>query len=245
MKIHVEWGMRALDAECDALVIVDCLSFSTAVCVAGGKGAKVYPFGLADEVVDFASQNGIRVANKRDQGGMTLSPPSLARLKPNEQIILPSPNGSTLSLFAEADLVVAGWLRNAVAVAAWLNTATPERVMIVAAGEKWPDGTLRPAFEDWVASGAIIAGLEGAKTTEALAAEAAFKAVKNNLKQQMLNCVSGQELCSRGFEPDVAWAADVDADNCVPKLHKMAKTYADFGVVDKKIRHKNIRYFMA
>lgn len=98
MKLHVEWGRRALDVNADVVVIVDCLSFSTAVCVAVANGALVYPFGFKDDVINFANKINIACAVKRGQAGMCLSPASLDSLGVGDEIILPSPNGSHLSL---------------------------------------------------------------------------------------------------------------------------------------------------
>ena len=83
--------------------------------------------------------------------------------------MLPSPNGSTIcAILAEAgaDVVVAG-LRNRRAVAAHL-LERGGRVLVVPAGERWPDGSLRPAIEDlWGAGGVVAAVLETDRSVEA------------------------------------------------------------------------------
>jgi len=86
--------------------------------------------------------------------------------------------------------VVAACLRNTATVGSWLTAhdyGTPERpVAVVAAGERWPDGALRPALGDLLGAGAVTAG------------------------------VSGRELASTGFAGDVAIAAERDVCAVVP-----------------------------
>jgi 2-phosphosulfolactate phosphatase len=149
---------------------------------------------------------------------LTLSPESLAAVAAGTRLVLPSPNGSELS-FAAARLgqVFAGSLRNAACVAARL-TGLPGPIAVIAAGERWPDGSLRPAVEDLIGAGAIVAKLRGKLSPEAALARAAFERVEKALERTLLDCASGRELVERGFPNDVALAAELDASPVAPKL---------------------------
>ena len=123
----------------DALVVVDVLSFSTAVAVAVARGAVVYPYpfkrrrkatglplagrlattGTGDGAPEtYANSLGALCAGRRGTSRYSLSPPTLKALSPGDRIVLPSPNGATVSLAAPATPSFAGCLRNAEAVAA-------------------------------------------------------------------------------------------------------------------------------
>ncbi|MGL1921421.1 MAG: 2-phosphosulfolactate phosphatase [Hyphomicrobiales bacterium] len=243
MKIHVEWGARALDMKADIVVIVDCLSFSTATTVATEKGARIYPFSLKQAAHNFANEMNVKIANKRSEGGVSLSPPTLFGLGAGDEMILPSPNGSHLSLFVEAPIVLIGCLRNAKAVADFINKSGVRDVQFIAAGEKWDDGGLRPAFEDWVACGAIVNLLNGILTAEAGAAAASFRWAEPNLQKLMIGCLSGQELFAYDFGQDVECASELSVAKHVPILRELTKTYGDFGVTDEEFANKAIRYY--
>lgn len=89
------------------------------------------------------------------------------------RLLMPSRNGSTLSC-AVADMpVLAGCLRNASAVAAAARQLGP-RTSVIAAGERWPDGSLRPALEDLLGAGAIMRGLSSDRSPESCCALAAL-----------------------------------------------------------------------
>ncbi len=95
-------------------------------------------------------------------------------------------------------------------------------IAVLAAGEHWPDGSLRPAVEDLWGAGAVIAALSelgiGDQSPEAWTAEAAFRGVEESLPAELADCASGQELAVAGFADDVAIAAELDSSNSVPVL---------------------------
>ncbi len=156
-----EQGLRALAPLCDVVIIVDVLSFTTCVDVAVSKGAVVYPYRHKDESAsEYARVNHALLAGKRGlAGGFSLSPASLLGISTGTRLVLPSLNGATLSLTVQHAAIIAGCLRNAVAVAQAAMQLC-RRIAIIPSGERWPDGSLRPCWEDWVGAGAIIAGLQ-------------------------------------------------------------------------------------
>ena len=103
------------------VVVVDVLRFTTAVTVAVERGAIVYPYRWRDDrALELAARVGAVLAASNDPTGPSLSPVSLRGLGAGERLVLPSPNGATLSLAAaeHGAEVVAASLRNASAVGA-------------------------------------------------------------------------------------------------------------------------------
>ena len=94
---------------------------------------------------------------------------------------------------------------------------------MVAAGERWPDGSLRPAVEDLWGAGAVLGALErDAMSPEARVAASAYAEVRSDLASELRDCASGRELVEAGFGRDVEIAADVDVSSVVPVLHEDA-----------------------
>ena len=137
-------------------------------------------------------------------------------LRPGSRLVLPSPNGSAISFAAgrSGRTVVAACLRNAPAVAAWLAGADAD-IGLTPAGERWPDGSLRPAYEDLVGAGAVAARLGLELEPDAQVAVAAYERWSVD---RLLACRSGVELVEKGFRDDVLVAADEGADDVVPEL---------------------------
>lgn len=223
---HCEWGLAGIEAwrdQAGVLVIVDVLSFSTAVSVAVEQGAQILPFPLGDKAAAeaAAAEAGALLAQPRHAAGgqYTLSPASLARLPAGTRLMLPSPNGSRLSLAGGASPVLAGCLRNPTAVAKAAEAVSPEKpIVVIAAGERWPDGSLRPAIEDWLGAGAILNALTRTLTAEARVARDAFRAVGDDLADLIRASLSGQELIDRGFDGDVEIALALNQSAAVPRL---------------------------
>jgi 2-phosphosulfolactate phosphatase len=113
--------------------------------------------------------------------------------------------------------VVAGCLRNAAAVAT--GVGTKETIVVIAAGERWDDGTLRPAIEDFLGAGAVIASIPAkSRSPEAQVAANAFLAAESLLGETVRGSMSGRELIDRGFAADVELAADLNASTTFPLL---------------------------
>ena len=224
--VRCEWGAQGvaqLAPISDAVIIVDVLSFTTCVDIAVGRGATVYPYGFHN---DSARTHAVAVGalladHRRSAAGYTLSPASLLSIPAGTRIVLPSPNGSTLSVSTGATPTLAGCLRNAQAVAA-AALAFGERVAVIPAGERWRDGSLRPAWEDWIGAGAIIVHLPGRRSPESAAALAAFAAARDEVHSALCACASGKELITGGFAGDVELAAALNASPVAPLLTRGA-----------------------
>jgi len=221
-RARCEWGREGLRAlvPADVVIVVDVLSFSTCVEIAAGRGVSILPFVWKDgRAASFAAGEGAVLAGSRGSGGYSLSPASFLDAPAGLRCVLPSPNGAALAVLArDGDAVVlAGCLRNAAAVAeAAQRLGTSWNVC--PAGERWPDGSLRPALEDWLAAGAILRGLPGPRSPEAEAAVAAFEAHRSRLPQTLAATGSGRELIALGFAADVELAAALDAGGNVARL---------------------------
>ena len=222
--VRFDWGeagLRTLAPGVDLLIIVDVLSFSTAVEVATARGAGVYPYPAADASAQaFADKHGAVLAvNRRDMSGerpYSLSPQSLADIASGTRVVMPSPNGSTLTTLAsKTHLILAGCLRNARAVARWANVRTA--IGVIAAGELRPDNSLRFAVEDLVGAGAILSHFPAeTRSPEGEIAVAAFERFANDLPGHLAQSASGRELAELGFADDVAMAAELDVSDSVP-----------------------------
>lgn len=235
--IRFEWGpVGAVELHAEVAVVVDVLSFSTAVTVAVERGMRVYPFPWKDRrAAEFAAAHDAMLAVGRLEStksesvvAPSLSPAGLLTCDFEPRIVLPSPNGSSISaaLQQTGSRVAIGCLRNAPAAAHWLQgqLAVGHSVAVIAAGERWADDdSLRPALEDQLGAGAILSelctlGLEELMSPESIGAARIFDAIQPTLVDTLHECVGGRELMSKGFEADVAVAADLDASSVVPVL---------------------------
>ena len=249
-QVRMEWGRHGLEAllagGVRTVVIVDVLRFTTTVDVACGRGAAVTPWPDDEGAAEEADRRGAVLAQRPQTGGDTsqpsLSPVSLRNLQPTDHVLLPSPNGATLAHRAAAAgvTVLAGCLRNAAAVAAAI-TEFPAGV--VAAGERWPDGSLRLAVEDAWGAGAVIAALSPATSQDPTAgllamfgnapqaappteppptlspeASWAATAIPSDLASLLPRTASGRQLQEAGWSLDMEVAAARDVSQTVPRL---------------------------
>ena len=229
-RIACEWGLSGIEAwkaSADLFVIVDVLSFSTAVSVAVGNGAIVFPFPYGDAAAAAAeaARHGAVAASPRSAGGgqLSLSPASLKHIAWGTRLLLPSPNGSRLSLATDNAPTICGCFRNARAVgAAARRLAGDGTIVVIAAGERWPDQTLRPAIEDWLGAGAIIDALGGTRNAEADLAAEAYREAKPRLDQILRDSRSGGELSGWGYAADIEVALEVDSADVVPMMREGA-----------------------
>jgi len=221
--VRFEWGpvgAARAGGHGGALVVVDVLSFTTAVTVAVERGTAVHPAASRDAGVALARRTGAELAVGRhhvtDDHPWSLSPAALRSAPARARLVLPSPNGSAIAATVEDGVVVAACLRNARAVAAWLRDGP---VTVIAAGERWPDGSLRPALEDLLGAGAVLAALarHDEESPEATAARTAYESTRS-VPDAVRHCASGVELRTSGFVEDVEIAVEIDTTGVVPLL---------------------------
>jgi 2-phosphosulfolactate phosphatase len=94
----MDWGragVQLLAREVDLVIVVDLLSFSTAVSIAVERGAAVIPYRVSDaSAAAYARGIGATLAGAHRSGpGPTLSPASLTALRGGERLVLPSRTG--------------------------------------------------------------------------------------------------------------------------------------------------------
>jgi 2-phosphosulfolactate phosphatase len=217
--IRFAWGSGAIEAgDAEIIVIVDVLSFCTAVDIALARDCIVYPYRWRDASTQaFADERDALLAGTRGETEWSLSPAVLQHLPMGARLVLPSPNGATLCLAArEHASTIAGCLRNAAAIA---EHCRGRDVLLVAAGELDDTGRRREAEEDLLGAGAIASHLDPhACSADALAAADAFASARDDLPAILRASISGRELTDRGFADDIALAAELDASDLVPIL---------------------------
>ena len=214
-------------------IVVDVLSFSTAVDVAVSRGAQVFPsrFKALAESAQIATMYDALLAVPRsertDASPYTLSPSTLETLPPGARLVLPSPNGARCVRAAydcRVPVVIVGCLRNARAVAAFARERAGKKgtIAVIAAGERWTDGTLRPSVEDDLGAGAILAALDLDElySPEARYVAEAFGAMRNVMADSVRDSVSGRELSEAGYGDEIPWSLDVDVSATVPVLQQ-------------------------
>ena len=225
-RFRFEWGaegVRRLAPLSDVVVIIDVFSFTTCVDIAVSRDARVFPFRSKDDsAVPFARSVNALLAGKRGESP-SLSPHSLLTLPPQSRIVLPSLNGSVCSAIAgdSRATTIAGCLRNAKTVSDYIDRLFAQgTISVIACGEQWANGDLRPALEDMVAAGAILDAFDPAQLSpEAAIAVGAFQAAARDLPSLLRHCSSGRELVAKGFAEDVRLASEWNASQAVPLLH--------------------------
>ncbi|MCC5634360.1 2-phosphosulfolactate phosphatase [Nostoc sp. CHAB 5844] len=221
--LRCEWGTQGiaqLASISDVVVIVDVLSFSTCVEIATNNGAIIFPYAFRDEsVVDYAKSINAELATHRQHlstNGYSLSPATMVKIPSGTRLVLPSLNGSALTLLTGGTPTLAGCLRNSEAVARFAQSYG-SKIAVIPAGERWKeDNSLRPAFEDLIGAGAILTYLDGSLSPEAAIAVNSFQAFCQDLLGYLQKCSSGKELIAKDFAADVELAATFNVSTCVP-----------------------------
>ena len=214
VAVHLEWGERGAAEAAnrgDDVVVVDAFRFSTTVTMAVERGARVMPLGRGETAPDGV-----------DSARLTLSPSSTEVLAAGDRLALASANGAAVvAACRHAPRVVLGCFRNRGAVAAAVRPG--RRTTVVACAERWSSigagHGVRPALEDWLAAGAVIAATPGfSKSPEAQAAAATFVSAGAELASWLRECVSGRELVAKSLGADLDDVVAVDASAVVPVL---------------------------
>ncbi|MEH2465828.1 2-phosphosulfolactate phosphatase [Nostoc sp.] len=154
--LRCEWGPQGvaqLAPISDVIVIVDVLSFSTCVEIATNNGAIIFPYAMRDEsVIDYAKSVQAELASHRQRWtttGYSLSPKSVAQIPAGTRLVLPSPNGSFLTLHTGNTPTLAGCLRNCQAVAQFAQKYG-DKIAVIPAGERWKeDDSLRGCLKSF------------------------------------------------------------------------------------------------
>jgi 2-phosphosulfolactate phosphatase len=234
-SLRADWGStgaQVVTRGCHVAVVVDVLSFTTTLTVAADRRVTVFPYRWRDDrAVDFAAHLRATLAVGRSQataGLVSLSPHSVRTAASLQRLVLPSPNGSTISFqLAQAVPEVIGVsLRNRREAAEWLLCRRQQRadlrVAVIAAGERWPDGSLRPAVEDQWGAGSLLdllrTGGWAEMSPDAHAAADTFQLLRDDLFDALTDCASGRELIAIGYSDDVRTAAELDSSTAVPLL---------------------------
>jgi 2-phosphosulfolactate phosphatase len=211
-------------------VIVDTLSFSTAVVTAVEQGAVIYPCPENEEAAKWARQLGAEVAVRRDgvpsRGRYSLSPATYTDIPPGTQVVLPSLNGGgCIRAAQDAPHLLVGALINAGAVAdtiSGLLKTSGLKATVIACGEiestSASEVYLRMAVEDYLGAGAILSWLTCQMSPEALVCRKAFEGCRQDLSSILRDCQSARDLRVRGYEEDVVHAGRVDRCRVVPVL---------------------------
>lgn len=230
-RCRFEWGpagARRAASRGDFVIVVDTLSFSTSVCAAVSNGAVVIPCALRDDAITRAREMGAELAVSRKDvpahGRFSLSPATFDSIAAGTRVVLPSLNGATCCMAASGAAGVAlGCLVNSSAVAGLVSSLLDDEgltVTIAAAGEREPVRSgysdIRLAVEDYLASGAILSGIDAEKSVEAMVCEAAFRSTRDDLAEILWDSVSGRELRQDGFDQDVLFAGKLDRLGTIP-----------------------------
>ncbi|MFC7546397.1 2-phosphosulfolactate phosphatase [Plantactinospora sp. GCM10030261] len=238
--VRFDWGPAGaaeLSRVCAVLVLVDVLSFSTAVEVAVGRGIRVHPFPWHNQAADYAERIGAVAAVPREaarpEHPWSLSPAALRSAPMVDELVLPEAHGAAICAAAGSTgaPVVAAGLRNAAAVGRWLlhqgYGASEAPVGVIAAGERWSDGTIRPCVADQLGSAAVLDSLStapGGLSVEAAVALATLSGVPD-VPAAVRGSVAGRELAAAGFVEDVEIAVRTGSST-VPVLRHDAFTDA-------------------
>lgn len=233
-ETKLEWGRRGAREAAergDIVVIVDVLSFSSTVVSALSAGAIIFPYPPDLDGKMYADSIGAEYilgrAEAARKGRPTLSPVTFNEEHRDKQYVLSSLNGAYCTWIASrVPALLIGALLNASAVASAaekLQQETGAAITVVPSGEMWSgtrdhEDRLRPAIEDYLGAGAILASLSGEKSPEAEVCAGAYVSSAGRIQELIWDCGSGRELRERGYEEDVRFCSRLNVSDIVPIL---------------------------
>jgi len=244
-QCRMDWGIRGVKEASlrgDIIVIVDVLSFSSAITNAVHQRAIIYPFPRTGDINEFGKSVNAEVCILERSRARELGLPSLSATSFNEshkgkKYVISSINGATCVKEASGNnYIFIGCLLNASAVAIVVNQIQQDKnlnITVIASGERWSGNKdeprdLRPSIEDYLGAGAILELLNGTKSPEAKVCIGAYQNSKSELDELILDSSSGRELLNMGFSDDVKFCSQVDVFKEVPILIQDSKGYSFF-----------------
>lgn len=242
---RMDWGIRGVKEASlrgDIIIVVDVLSFSSAITNAVHQGVIIYPFPRTGDINEFGKLVEAEVCVLERTRARELELPSLSATSFNQshkgkRYVVSSINGATCVKEAnENNYIFIGCLLNTSAVASVVNKIQEDKnlnITVIASGERWSGSKdeprdLRPSIEDYLGAGAILELLDGTKSPEAKVCISAYKNSKSELKELILDSGSGRELVQMGFLEDVEFSSQVDTFEEVPFLIKDEKGQSFF-----------------
>jgi len=236
-QCRMDWGVKGVEEASnrgDIIIVIDVLSFSSAVTNALHNGVIIYPFPRTGDINEFGKLVGAEVcimerSRARELGLPSLSTTSFNKTHGGKKYVLSSINGATcVKVASQSSTILIGSLLNVSAVVEVANKIqgeTNKNITVIACGERWKNKNnvegpreLRPCIEDYLAAGAILEKLEGTKSPEAKVCISAFVNSKSGLNELIADSSSGRELIKIEFSEDVEFSCQFDRFNEVPFL---------------------------
>lgn len=204
-QVRFDWGLagfQALAAQADVVIVADALAAVPEAEAVAAPEAEAVAAPKADaEAAPAAEAVAAPVA----------APEADAEADADDQ------HGDSTKLAAHR--VIAASLNNRTAVAEWVLARQAEKgarfsIVVIAVGERRPDGTSRFAVEDFLAAGAVIDALSSLGidhcSPEAAAASAAFVGLRQALRHLVGASETGLALAARGRQSEVRAASRLD-----------------------------------
>ena len=195
--IHCCWGFKLADdlvLQYDVCIIVDVLSFSTSL----------------DLLINV----------KENTQNMPVADDFIHHLTP-QKLNIPSPVGLPIQLNLHQKPVLVGCLRNARAVAK-VARMLGNAVLLIPVGDKLSEEEFKTCSEDFIATGAIISYMKGARSAESEAALDVYNSSKGNIEEMVKLSSSARQMMLNGFLLEVDQACQFNRSKNVPLLEEGA-----------------------